>query len=112
VGEYQVNNTVTSSIYTYYQALTQDRYNAEAHTYSTSFLKFKEARLNYALPASLCKRTKCFQAASIGVFATNIFSWDKWPQFDPEGGMMTGTNVFNGIEAGAYPMTRTFGANV
>lgn len=112
VGEYQMNNTVTSSIYTYYQALVQDRYNGEAHTYSTSFLKFKEARLDYTLPAALCKRLKVLQGASIGIFATNIFSWDKWPQFDPEGGMLTGTNVFNGIEAGAYPMTRTQGVNV
>jgi len=112
VGEYQLNNTVTSSIYTYYQALTQDRYNGEAHTYSTSFLKFKEARLNYTLPARIRNRIKGLQGASIGVFATNIFSWDKWPQFDPEGGMLTGTNVFSGIEAGAYPMTRTFGANI
>lgn len=108
----QPNNTVTSSIYTYYQALTLDRYNGEAHTFSTSFLKFKEARLEYDLPETLCRKTGFLQGASIAFFATNIFSWDKWPQFDPEGGMMTGTNVYNGIEAGAYPMTRTKGINL
>lgn len=112
VGEYQLNNTVTNSIYTYYQARVQDRYNGEAHAYSTSFLKFRELRLEYSLPKSICQKTKVLQGASIAVFATNLFSWDKWPQFDPEGGMMTGTNVFNGIEAGAYPMTRTQGVNV
>jgi hypothetical protein len=64
------------------------------------------------LPKSICEKTKVLQTASIGVFATNLFSWDKWPQFDPEGGMMTGTNIYNGIEAGAYPMTRTQGVNV
>lgn len=108
----QVNNTVTSNIYTYYQSRTLDRYLGEAHTYSTSFLKFKEVRLEYALPAALCSKTNVLQNASIAVFATNIFSWDKWPQFDPEGGIMTGTNVFNGIEAGAFPMTRTLGVNL
>lgn len=112
VGEYQVNNAVTSNIYTYYQARTLDRYNGEAHTFSTSFLKWREARLEYSIPAALCQKTKVLQGASIAVFATNIFSLDKWPQFDPEGGMMTGTNVFNGIEAGAYPMTRSYGVNV
>lgn len=109
---FQPNNTVTSSIYTYYQAITLDRYNGEAHTFETSFLKFKEVRLEYELPASLCQKTKVLQGASVAVFATNLFSLDKWPQFDPEGGMMTGTNVFNGIEAGAYPMTRTLGVNL
>lgn len=111
-GEYKFNNTVTSDIYTYYQARTLDRYNGEAHTFSTSFLKFKEARLEYALPSALLRKTKVLQGASIGVFATNLFSWDKWPQFDPEGGMMTADRVYNGIEAGAYPMTRTQGVNV
>ena len=74
--------------------------------------KRREARLEYNLPASLLKKTKFIQGASIAVFATNIFSWDEWPQFDPEGGMMTGANVFNGIETGAFPMTRTQGVNV
>jgi TonB-linked SusC/RagA family outer membrane protein len=111
-GEYQLNNTVTSNIYTYYQARTLDRYNGEAHTYNTTFLKFKEARLTYTLPSSLVKKTKVLQGASIAVFATNIFSWDEWPQFDPEGGMLTGSNIFTGIEAGAFPMTRTQGVNV
>jgi len=108
----QPNNTVTNSIYTYYQARVLDRYTGDAHTFETSFLKFREARLEYALPASLVQKTRVLQGASIAVFATNIFSLDKWPQFDPEGGMMTGTNVYSGIEAGAYPMTRTMGMNL
>jgi hypothetical protein len=108
----QINNTVTSNIYTYYQSRVLDRYNGEAHTYDTSFLKFKEARLQYNIPKKICNKTGFLQDASVAVFATNIFSWDKWPQYDPEGGMLTGTNVFNGIEAGSFPMTRTYGFNV
>ncbi|MFA6335558.1 MAG: TonB-dependent receptor [Bacteroidales bacterium] len=106
------NNTITNSIYTYYQALTLDRYNGEAHTFDTSFLKFKEARLEYQIPETLCKKIGFLQGANIAIFATNIFSWDNWPQFDPEGGMMQGTNVFNGIETGAFPMTRSYGVNL
>jgi len=108
----QQNNTITSSIYTYYQAYAQNRYNAEAHTYDTSFLKFKEARLDYDLPKSICKKLGFLQSANFGIYATNIFCLDNWPQYDPEAGMMTGANVFNGIEAGAFPMTRTTGINV
>lgn len=108
----QINNTVTSSIYTYYQARAQDRYNGEANTFDTSFLKFKEARLGYDLPAKICQKFGFLQNANLAIFATNIFSWDNWPQYDPEAGMMTGTNVFNGIEAGAFPMTRTYGFNL
>jgi len=108
----QVNNTVTENIYTYYQARTLDRYNGEAHTFDTSFLKFKEARIEYDLPARICNQSGFLQGANIAVFGTNLFCWDNWPFYDPEGGMLTGTNVFNGIEAGAFPMTRTFGINL
>jgi TonB-linked SusC/RagA family outer membrane protein len=108
----QPNNTVTSSIYTYYQALVLDRYNGETHTFNTSFLKLKEVRLEYSLPAGITTRTGVLQGVSIAVFATNIFSWDRWPQYDPEGGMMQGTNIHNGIEVGSFPMTRTTGLNL
>jgi TonB-linked SusC/RagA family outer membrane protein len=109
---YGKNNTITSSIYTYYQAIALDRYNGEAHTFDTSFLKFKEARLEYNLPESICNKIGFIQGANIAIFATNIFSLDNWPQFDPEGGMLQGSNVFNGIEVGAFPMTRSFGFNL
>ena len=108
----ETNNTITSSIYTYYQARSLDRYNGEAHTYSTSFLKFKEVRLEYDLPAKIYKKVNFLQGANIAIFATNLFSWDNWPQFDPEGGMMSGADVYNGIEVGSFPMTRTLGANI
>lgn len=108
----QVNNTVTDNIYTYYQARTLDRYNGEAHTFNTSFLKMREARLEYRLPDRICSKTGFLQGANIALFGTNLFCWDNWPQYDPEGGMLTGTNVFNGIEAGEFPMTRTFGLNL
>lgn len=109
---YQPNNTVTESIYTYYQARVLDRYNGEAHTFNTSFLKLKEVRLEYEVPKSLCVKAGFLQGANIAAYATNIFSWDNWPLYDPEGGMLTGTNVFNGIETGSFPMTRTFGFNL
>lgn len=108
----QPNNTVTSSIYTYYQARVLDRYNGEAHVFNTSYLKFREARLEYGVPNRILSRTGFLENASIAVFATNIFSWSNWPFFDPEGGMLQGTNVFNGIEVGSFPMTRTFGVNL
>lgn len=108
----QVNNTVTENIYNYYQSRTLDRYNGEAHTFDTSFLKFREARVEYEVPARICQMTGFLQGGTVALFGTNLFSWDNWPFYDPEGGMLTGTNVFNGIEAGAFPFTRTFGVNL
>jgi len=108
----QTNNTITSNVYTYYQSYALYRYNMEAHTYDTSFLKFKEARLDYALPDKLVAKTKVIQGISLGVFATNLFCLSHWPQYDPEGGVMQSGQVFEGIESGAFPMTRTYGFNL
>lgn len=108
----QVNNTITENIYTYYQAVMNNRYNGEAQTFDTSFFKMKEARLEYRFPKAWSQKSGFLQGGSIALFATNLFCISNWPQFDPEAGMMTGTNVFNGIEAGTYPMTRTYGLNI
>lgn len=89
------------------------RTNAEENTFSTSFFKLKELRLDYSLPKRLCNRSKVLRNASIGVYATNVFCATKWPQFDPEeAGSLNGTDVYRGTEAGAMPMSRTYGVNI
>ncbi|MDE7443889.1 MAG: hypothetical protein K2M65_06985, partial [Muribaculaceae bacterium] len=63
-------------------------------------------------PKSICKRTKVLRSASIGAYATNVFCISNWPQFDPETGTLSGTEVHRGIETGSMPMTRTYGVNI
>lgn len=109
---YSKNATVTSNIQTYYNAYVWTRDNVEENTFDTSFLKLKEVRLDYRLPAKLCARTGFLQGAEVGVYATNLFCITSFPQYDPETGMLDGTNIHKGIEAMAYPMTRTYGLNV
>lgn len=109
---YQKNSTVTSNIQTYYNAYVWSRDNVEENTFDTSFLKLKEVRLDYRLPAKICNRTGFLQGAELGVYATNLFCITSFPQYDPETGMLDGTNIHKGIEAMTYPMTRTYGVNV
>jgi len=52
------------------------------------------------------------QGVSLSVYATNLFCISNYPFFDPE---VTGTNDGNtkrGIEAGSFPMCRSYGFNV
>lgn len=109
---YQPNTTPTESVYTYYNQYKFIRTNAEENTFSTDYLKLKEARLDYTLPKRICRKQKVIQSAQIGVYATNVFCISKFPQYDPEAGTMIGTNIYNGIEAGSLPMTRTYGVNL
>ncbi len=108
---YTKNNTVTSNIKTYYNAYIWNRNNTEMNTFSTSFLKLKELRLDYSLPAQTLQKLKVFQSLSVGVYATNVFCLTEFPQYDPETGMLDGTNIHRGIETMSFPMTRSYGLN-
>lgn len=111
-GTYSKNKTITTNIVSYYNTSIWNRDNAEANTFSTSFLKMKECRLNYALPRKLCEKSGFLQSAEIGFYATNLFCITKWPQYDPEVAAFGSGSLSRGVETGGYPMTRTYGINV
>src|SRR3712207_3772035 len=68
-----IGYTVFASAQTYYNTYVWNRDNGEENTFSTSYLKLKEVRLDYTLPAKLSKQTKFLTNASLGVYATNLF---------------------------------------
>lgn len=111
-GSFNKNTTITNNIQTYYNSFVWSRDNAEENTFDTSFLKLKEVRLDYKVPAKLCQKTKVLQNASMGVFATNLFCITKFPQYDPEAAMLNGSTIHRGLEAMSFPMTRSYGFNV
>ncbi|MCD8072472.1 MAG: hypothetical protein LUE10_04745 [Alistipes sp.] len=49
---------------------------------------------------------------TLGLYATNLFCWTNFPQYDPDAASMNGSSISRGIEQGAYPMTRTYGFNL
>ncbi|MDX1326172.1 MAG: SusC/RagA family TonB-linked outer membrane protein [Arenibacter sp.] len=109
---YTKNNTVTKSIQSYYNSYIWNRNNTEMNTFDTSFLKLKEVRLDYQLPQRFLDRTDVFQQISLGVYATNLFTITDFPQYDPETGMVNGSQIHKGIESMSFPMTRSYGFNV
>ena len=111
-GTYSINKTVTASIESYYNLRVFNRDNVVNNTFSTSFQKMKDIRLEYSLPKKIAAKTKVLQGASIAFFATNLFCWTNWPQFDPEIATMNGSEITKGFETAAFPMTRTYGVNL
>ena len=109
---YTKNTTITPNIETYYNSYVWNRNNVEENTFNTSFLKLKEVRFDYHIPTQWCAKTKFLQGADLGFFATNVFCLTSFPQYDPDTGMVDGSNIHRGIEAMAYPMTRSYGFNV
>ncbi len=111
-GRYTPNRTVTTDIVDYYTTYIWNRNNVEANTFDTSFLKMKECRIDYRLPARICRKLRVLQGIQIGVYATNLFCWTNWPQYDPEVAALGGNSLNKGVETGGYPMTRTYGFNL
>ena len=57
-GTYSINKTVTASIESYYNLRVFNRDNVVNNTFSTSFLKMKDIRLEYSLPKKIAAKTK------------------------------------------------------
>lgn len=109
-GSYRPNDVVTFDIDSYYRSqMGVD--NAEGSTFSTDFIKFREARIDYTLPTKLTQRIG-LQRATIGVYGRDLFIWSPWPIFDPEFGTLSGSDIVTGFEIAQFPSTRTFGINL
>ncbi|MCJ8209927.1 SusC/RagA family TonB-linked outer membrane protein [Mucilaginibacter sp. RS28] len=109
-GSYRQNDVLTFDVDSYYRS-QMGTDNAEGSTFSTDYIKFREARFDYTLPAKLTRRLG-LQRASIGVYGRDLFIWSPWPMFDPEFGTLAGSDIVTGFEVGQFPSTRTMGLNL
>jgi len=106
-GSYRKNDVVATDIDQYYQ-YSMGSYNAEGSTFSTDFLKFREASLIYAFKPTLLKKVG-LTSATIGIYGRDLFIWSPWPIFDPEFGTLAGSDIVTGFETGQFPSTRSMG---
>jgi len=110
-GSYSPNTVVAPNIAAYYKAhFVRD--NVESNVFSTDFIKFREARLDYSFGPKLVKRLG-LQRATIGAYGRDLFMFTKWPAFDPEFGTLGADGEISaGFESAQFPSTRTFGLNI
>jgi hypothetical protein len=52
------------------------------------------------------------QKLLIGIYGRNLYTWSKWPMFDPEFGTLSGSDILTGFEVGQFPSTRSYGINL
>ncbi|HET7899155.1 MAG TPA: TonB-dependent receptor, partial [Flavisolibacter sp.] len=109
-GKYVPNTTIATDIDEYYRSHFGTS-NAEGSTFSTDYVKFREARLDYTISPTLTKKLG-LQRATIGVYGRDLFIWSPWPMFDPEFGTLAGTDIVRGFEVAQFPSTRTLGVNL
>jgi TonB-linked SusC/RagA family outer membrane protein len=87
------------------------RANVEANSFDASYLKLREARLEYVLPASVLKNG-FIKGASVALYGRDLFMITSFPIFDPETAALNGSTLLPGVEMGQMPSTRTMGINL
>ena len=87
------------------------RANVESNSFDASFLKLREARLEYSLPQSLISRS-VFKQVTFALYGRDLFMITDFPMFDPEAAALNGNTILPGVEIGQMPSQRTFGANL
>ena len=106
-GKYVKNDVMATNIQAYYDAHF-NRDNVEANTFSTDYIKLREARLDYTIPQKFTSRLK-LQKAMIGIYGRDLFMITNWPAFDPEFGTLNDGQINAGFEIAQFPSTRTMG---
>jgi hypothetical protein len=103
-------NTTQVNLATYYGDFYR-RANVESNSFDASFVKLREMRVEYALPARVLSKTS-IRSASIAFYGRDLAMWTKFPIFDPETAALNGSTLLPGVEMGQLPTPRTFGANL
>jgi TonB-linked SusC/RagA family outer membrane protein len=106
-GKFEPNTVIATNIQAYYDAHF-NRDNVEANTFSTDYVKLREARLDYTLPSKTIKKLG-LQRAVVGIYGRDLLVFTNWPAFDPEFGTLNDGQINAGFEIGQFPSTRSFG---
>lgn len=82
----------------------------EAYVYDAGYVKLRELRLSYNLPATWASKFMGARAASIAVIGRNLKMWTNVPNIDPEFAYSSRND--QGIEVNMSPNPRSFGFNL
>jgi hypothetical protein len=88
------------------------RQPTSAFVYDAGFTKLREVALTYSLPKAWLEKTRAVKGVDLSLVGRNLWIISKHlPDADPEENLGSG-NLGQGYSSGAYPTTRTIGANL
>ena len=103
-------NTVKVAASAYYESYYSNS-NAGTNIFDATYLKLREARIEFNLPSDLLRRISVRQV-SVGIYGRDLFNITKFPGFDPEGGNLNSGTLTPGVEIMQFPSSRTMGLNL
>lgn len=81
---------------------------AENFVEDASYVKLRNARFSYDLPASLVERTSFLRGATIGLIANNILLWSPFDGFDPESRQFDASSNTQGFQGLRTPAVESY----
>jgi TonB-linked SusC/RagA family outer membrane protein len=84
------------------------RANVETNSFSTDFIKLRDARIAYSFPKETIKSLG-LDDLTLAIFGKNLWMWTKFPLFDPEVATLDNATITPGVEMGQLPTARTVG---
>lgn len=108
-GSYSPNTKVVT-VESYYKEQYR-RANVETNSFDASYLKLREARIEYSFSSKILRNTP-FRSLSLAVYGRNLAMWTKFPLFDPEAAALNGGSIVPGVEMGQLPSARNYGFNL
>ena len=106
-GQYVPNN-VPISVSKYYADYWR-RANVETNSFDASFLKLREARIEYTIPSAGLNKIG-IERLTLALYGRNLAMWTKdFPVYDPEVATLNNGTIVPGSEMGQLPSTRTMG---
>jgi TonB-linked SusC/RagA family outer membrane protein len=76
-----------------------------------SFVRLKTLTLGYTIPKAISEKAK-LSNVKVYVSGSNLLTWTKYSGFDPEISNYEQSNLYPGIDYGAYPNARTITAGL
>ncbi|MDR1414918.1 MAG: SusC/RagA family TonB-linked outer membrane protein [Odoribacteraceae bacterium] len=83
--------------------------NDRGGTFNASYVKLREARLNFRLPAPFLERLR-LTGGSVSLVGRNLLLWTKVPNIDPEVSSYDGQ--YQGVETMSLPTSRNYGLSI
>lgn len=77
------------------------------YLFDGSFVKIRDINLSYLLPQKIMSRLR-IQSFSLFADITNVYTFTKYPGYDPEGSISGDNIAASGIDYASYPNPRTF----
>lgn len=87
-----------------------NRANEATALYDASYVKLRQVKLSYRLPATWTDKLKMSEA-KVSLIGSNLLLFTQNPHFDPELNALQGRNFAYGVENLSLPSSRSFGFN-